>query len=81
MSSTYIRSSTSYSITYGDGSSSSGHTASDIISIGGASIRQTFDIATSVSSNMLSDSLDGILGLGFQALESVRGTTLAFKSH
>ena len=74
LSSTYIRSSTAYSITYGDGSSSSGHTASDIISIGGADIRQTIDIATSVSSNMLSDSLDGILGLGFQALESVRGT-------
>ena len=73
LSSTYIHSSTAYSITYGDGSSSSGHTASDIISIGGANIRQTIDIATSVSSNMLSDSLDGILGLGFQALESVRG--------
>lgn len=41
------------------------HLASDIISIRGASICQTIDIATSVSSNMLSDSLDGILGLRF----------------
>ena len=74
-SSTYTSSSTTFSITYGDGSQVSGHTGSDVISIGGASFRQTIDIATSVSSNLLSDSLDGILGLGWQSLESVSGKT------
>lgn len=46
-------------------------TAYDMISIGRADIRQTIDIATIVLGNMLSDSLEGIFGHGFQSRESV----------
>ena len=74
LSSTYIAGTTPFSITYGDGSNCKGHNGSDIISIGGATIRQGIDITTSVSSNLLSSTLDGIMGLGFSALMSVRGT-------
>jgi hypothetical protein len=74
LSSTYIKGTTPFSITYGDGSNAKGHNGSDIISIGGATFRQGIDITTSVSSNLLSATLDGILGLGFSALMAVRGT-------
>lgn len=74
LSSTYIKGTKSFTITYGDGSQAKGHTGSDYISIGGASIRQGIDITTSVSSNLLSAELDGIMGLGFPALMSVQGT-------
>jgi len=78
LSSTYVGSSTSFDITYGDGSQASGHTATDNIAIGGVTFKQTIDITTSVSSNLLSSQLDGILGLGFQALEAVQGTSYPF---
>jgi hypothetical protein len=74
LSSSYVAGSRSFSITYGDGSWARGHTGTEIISIGGATIRQGIDITTSVSSNLLSSDLDGILGLGFPALMSVQGT-------
>jgi hypothetical protein len=77
LSSSYVASSTSFSITYGDGSQARGHTGTDVISIGGAAIRQGIDITTSVSSNLLASTLDGIMGLGFQALMSVRGTSFS----
>jgi len=77
---TYIKGTKSFSITYGDGSWAKGHNGSDIISIGGATIRQGIDITTSVSSNLLSADLDGILGLGFSALMSIQGTPLAINS-
>jgi len=76
LSSSYVKGTTPFSITYGDGSNCQGHNGSDIISIGGATIRQGIDITTSVSSNLLSSTLDGIMGLGFSALMSIRGTSI-----
>ena len=51
-------------------------TGSDVIAIRGANIRQKVELITSLSINLLSNSLDCILGLGWQSLESVRGILL-----
>ncbi|KAG0004918.1 1,3-beta-glucanosyltransferase, partial [Entomortierella chlamydospora] len=63
----------SWSISYGDGSSASGTLGSDIVSVGGISVRQTIGLATKESSQFGSSPEDGLFGLGFASIESVSG--------
>ncbi|KAG0373784.1 hypothetical protein BGX24_011242 [Mortierella sp. AD032] len=62
-----------WSISYGDGSSASGILGSDIVSVGGISVRQTIGLATKESSQFGSSPEDGLFGLGFNTIESVSG--------
>ncbi|GJJ72079.1 hypothetical protein EMPS_04436 [Entomortierella parvispora] len=72
-SSTYKKDGRKWQISYGDGSSASGTLASDIVSVGGISVRQTFGIATKESSEFTSGPTNGLFGLGFDTIESVSG--------
>ncbi|KAF8959107.1 hypothetical protein BGZ46_001823 [Entomortierella lignicola] len=72
-SSTYQKDGRSWSISYGDGSSASGILGSDIVSVGGISVRQTIGLATKESSQFGSSPEDGLFGLGFNTIESVSG--------
>jgi cathepsin D len=73
-SSTFVNSTTAFSITYGSGDVT-GTLATDTITLAGhTSSDQTFAIATSVSSGLLDEDLDGIMGFGFKAL-STSGAT------
>lgn len=59
---------------YGDGSSASGLVGRDTVVVGGATVTcQAVEMATAVASQFESDTAnDGILGLGFSSLNSVR---------
>ncbi|KAF8976241.1 hypothetical protein BGZ46_008421 [Entomortierella lignicola] len=72
-SSTYQKDGRSWTISYGDGSSAKGTLGSDIVSVGGISVRQTIGLATSESSQFGSSPEDGLFGLGFDTIESVSG--------
>ncbi|KOS19787.1 Aspartic protease pep1 [Escovopsis weberi] len=65
----------SWSITYGDGSGSSGDVYLDTITVGGLSFdKQAIEVAQRVSSSFLAESLDGLLGLAYGSLNKVRPT-------
>ncbi|KFH63283.1 hypothetical protein MVEG_10693 [Podila verticillata NRRL 6337] len=72
-SSTYQNDGRKWTISYGDGSSASGTLGSDIVSVGGVSVRQTIGLATKESSQFGSSPEDGLFGLGFNTIESVSG--------
>ncbi|KAI1297771.1 hypothetical protein EDD11_006977 [Mortierella claussenii] len=72
-SSTYKKDGRPWTVTYGDHSSSSGILGSDIVTVGGVSVRQTIGLATTESAQFASSRQDGLFGLGFNSLESVRG--------
>ncbi|KAF9297058.1 extracellular aspartic proteinase [Linnemannia elongata] len=62
-----------WSIAYGDGSTASGILGSDLVNVGGISVRQTIGLATRESSQFGSSPEDGLFGLGFNTIESVSG--------
>ncbi|KAG0348269.1 Type I transmembrane sorting receptor [Podila minutissima] len=72
-SSTFQNDGRRWTISYGDGSSASGTLGSDIVNVGGISVRQTIGLATKESSQFGSSPEDGLFGLGFNTIESVSG--------
>ncbi|KAF9923356.1 hypothetical protein FBU30_006572 [Linnemannia zychae] len=72
-SSTFQKDGRKWTISYGDGSSASGILGSDMVNVGGISVRQTIGLATSESTQFGSSPEDGLFGLGFNTIESVSG--------
>ncbi|KAI1315954.1 hypothetical protein EDD11_010592 [Mortierella claussenii] len=72
-SSTFKKDGRPWQISYGDSSSASGILGSDIVNVGGISVRQTIGLATDESSQFASSPEDGLFGLGFSNIESVSG--------
>ncbi|KAF9311535.1 hypothetical protein BGZ91_006788 [Linnemannia elongata] len=72
-SSTYKKDGRPWKIGYGDGSNASGILASDIVNVGGIKVRQTIGLATNESAQFASSPEDGLFGLGFNTIESVKG--------
>ncbi|KAG0050324.1 hypothetical protein BGZ89_003881 [Linnemannia elongata] len=72
-SSTFQKDGRGWSMGYGDGSSSSGYLGSDMMNVGGLQVRQTIGLATEESSQFGKSPEDGLFGLGFNSIESVRG--------
>jgi hypothetical protein len=63
-----------WNITYVDGKSASGIVGTDIVTVGGTSVSgQAVEIATHVSSSLVSSTFDGLLGLAFSSINT--GTT------
>ena len=63
----------SFSLSYGDNTSLSGSVAKERVQIGGLIVDgQTIELPDSVSSGISNDSSDGIIGLGFQSLNSIK---------
>ncbi|KAI8335937.1 syncephapepsin precursor [Chlamydoabsidia padenii] len=72
---TYKKDGRHWSIAYGDGSTASGVVATDTVSLGGLKIKkQTIQLATQESASFSSDPMDGILGLAFPSIASVKHT-------
>jgi hypothetical protein len=73
-SSTYKKDGRAWSISYGDGSTSSGVLGIDNVNLGGFTIKQqTIELAKKISSSFTSDPIDGLLGLAFDSITSVTG--------
>ncbi|KAI8078995.1 rhizopuspepsin precursor-like protein [Gilbertella persicaria] len=73
-SSTYKADGRAWSISYGDGSTASGILGTDTVNLGGLKITgQTIELAKKESSSFASDPIDGLLGLGFNTITTVRG--------
>ncbi|KAF9206634.1 hypothetical protein BGZ49_002090 [Haplosporangium sp. Z 27] len=60
-------------IMYGDNSGAAGVLGSDIMNVGGISVRQTIGLSTDETSQFISSPEDGLFGLGFNTIESVKG--------
>ena len=72
-SSTFQKDGRKWKISYGDKSSASGILGSDIVNVGGVSVRQTIGLATAESRQFERSPEDGLFGLGFNKIESVSG--------
>lgn len=73
-SSTFQQDGRPWHIAYGDGTTSSGICGGDDVTIGGLKIKnQTIELATKISAGFITDPTDGLLGLGFDKIVSVRG--------
>ncbi|KAF9164448.1 hypothetical protein DFQ26_001422 [Actinomortierella ambigua] len=64
-----------WQIEYGDGSYASGFLGSDIVSVGGISVRQAVGLSTEESDQFITSPEDGLFGLGFNSLHSVETVT------
>ncbi|KAG9066462.1 hypothetical protein KI688_001688 [Linnemannia hyalina] len=74
-SSTYKKDNRPWKIEYGDGSFANGYLASEIVNAGGVQVRQTVGLAKNVSDKFKDSPEDGIFGLGFNTLLSVKGVS------
>lgn len=62
-----------WSISYGDGSSASGNVYTDVVSVGGTSVTgQAVELARTISSEFAQDQSDGLLGLAFSSINTVK---------
>ena len=62
----------SFKVAYGDETSMTGEVAADTVSLGGIAVSsQAISLPTSFSDGIIDDPSDGILGLGFQNLNSI----------
>lgn len=78
-SSSFVNTTTAFAISYGSGSVR-GVLATDTVTLAShTASSQTFAIATAVTSNLLSNDLDGIMGFGFKSL-STSGATPFWQS-
>jgi len=64
-----------FSLTYGDGSTTSGDLVQDTVSVGGLAVaNQIFGAATKYSSSFQTGPMDGLMGLGYPSLSSFKVT-------
>ena len=62
-----------WSISYGDGSSASGNVYTDVVNVGGTSVSgQAVELAQKISSEFAQDQSDGLLGLAFSSINTVK---------
>ncbi|KAF9089933.1 hypothetical protein BGX23_006357 [Mortierella sp. AD031] len=72
-STTYRKDGRLWEISYGDGSGANGFLASDIVNVGGIQVRQTIGLSTNETDEFATSPEDGLFGLGFNTIETVRG--------
>ncbi|GAA5913302.1 hypothetical protein JCM8208_005203 [Rhodotorula glutinis] len=67
----------SLSVTYGDGSSTTGVVYTDTVAISGlTATKQTFGVATALSSDFANDPYDGLMGMGYQSISTLGASPL-----
>ncbi|CAO3676263.1 unnamed protein product [Umbelopsis ramanniana] len=73
-SSTYKKDGRAWKISYGDGSTSSGVLGTDTVYLGDLAIKnQTIEMAKTISDSFSSGPIDGLLGLAFDTITTVKG--------
>jgi hypothetical protein len=76
LSNTFVNTTTPFELRYGDGSYTAGTAAFDTVTVAGAPIQgQSIDVPYHISENLLSNAMDGIMGLGFPSLSQLRVPT------
>ncbi len=69
------QSGSTWNITYGDNSSASGTVGTDNVNVGGLVIKnQACELANNLSSEFVSDSSDGLMGLAWGSINTVKPT-------
>ncbi|RUS26632.1 rhizopuspepsinogen precursor [Jimgerdemannia flammicorona] len=78
-SSSYKKDGRPWSIRYGDGSTSAGILGIDTVYLGALKImKQTIDMANVISNGFQGDVIDGLLGLAFNSITTVKGINTPF---